>query len=108
MQNGGRRPGAGRPKGSKQVRSSSGLIRAAKASGKSMPLDYLLDVMNDPQQSQRERLSAAIAAAPYVHPRLASVQMSGEVRDTSKFSAELNEALKSLAKMARTRPSDVV
>ena len=105
MPRGGHRPGAGRPKGSKQVRSSAPLIRRAKAAGKPMPLDYLLDVMNDPAQGLRERLSAAIAAAPYVHPRLASVQVSGEVKDRSQLNTDLLNALKDLSEIARTRAS---
>ena len=103
MSRGGNRTGAGRPKGSKQIRSSAHMIRAAKASGKLMPLDYMLDVMNDSQQGLKERLSAAIAAAPFVHPRLASVQVNGEIKDPSKLNADLMAALKSLAEMARTR-----
>ena len=104
MPRGGIRLGAGRPKGSKQVRSSAPLIRRAKATGKQMPLDYLLDVMNDPEQAARDRLSAAIAAAPYVHPRLASVQVNGEVKDTTQMGVELKNALKSLAELARSQP----
>lgn len=103
MPRGGHRAGAGRPKGSKQVRSSAPLIRRAKAAGKPMPLEYLLEVMNDPEKGARERLSAAIAAAPYVHPRLASVQVNGEIKDTSYLNGELLEALGDLAEMARNR-----
>lgn len=105
MPRGGHRFGAGRPKGSKQVRSSAHLIREAKASGKLMPLDYMLDVMNDQQLGLKERLSAAMAAAPYVHPRLASVQVNGEINDKSHMSEELMEALRSLSELSRSRTS---
>lgn len=37
------------------------------------PLDYLLAVMRDETRDERERLDAAKAAAPYVHPKLAAV-----------------------------------
>lgn len=104
MPRGGHRLGAGRPKGSKQVRSSAPLIRRAKAAGKPMPLDYLLEVMNDPEQGAKERLSAAIAAAPYVHPRLANVHVNGQFKDTTEMSTELKNALKSLAEIARSQP----
>jgi len=104
MPRGGHRLGAGRPKGSKQVRSSAHMIREAKASGKLMPLDFLLTSMNDQKLEFKERLSAAIAAAPYVHPRLASVHVSGELKDSSKMNQDLMEALKSLSEMARNRP----
>jgi hypothetical protein len=81
------------------------LIREAKASGKLMPLDYMLDVMNDQQLGLKERLSAAMAAAPYVHPRLASVQVNGEINDKSHMSEELMEALRSLSELSRSRTS---
>ena len=103
MPSGGIRPGAGRPKGSKQIRSAGSAIRATKAEGKPLPLDFLLASMNDLKLGFKERLAAAIAAAPYVHPRLASIQVSAEVKDTSKISQELMAALKSLSEMARTR-----
>src|SRR5262249_33799950 len=34
------------------------------------PLEYLLDGMNDPNRDPEYRKSCAIAAAPFVHPRL--------------------------------------
>ncbi len=37
------------------------------------PLDYLLRVMRDEGGEAHTRLEAARAAAPYVHPRLTSV-----------------------------------
>ena len=37
------------------------------------PLDYMLSVMRDEQADKVARLDAAKAAAPYVHPKLASV-----------------------------------
>jgi hypothetical protein len=39
------------------------------------PLDYLLGVFRDEQRNPDERLKAATAAAPYVHPRLATVEV---------------------------------
>ena len=104
MSKGGYRPGAGRPKGSRQVRSSASTIRAAKASGQPMPLDYLLDVMNDAQQALKDRLSAAIAAAPYVHPRLQSVAIQNSQSEPLYIQSEVGEALKALAEIARQRP----
>ena len=37
------------------------------------PLDYLLAIMRDENLGVEERLEAAKAAAPYVHPKLASI-----------------------------------
>ena len=44
---------------------------AIGASGET-PLEYLLAVMRDPNRDGHARFEAAKAAAPYVHPRLAS------------------------------------
>jgi hypothetical protein len=69
-----------------------------------MPLDYLLDVMNDAQQALKDRLSAAIAAAPYVHPRLQSVAIQNSQSEPLYIQSEVGEALKALAEIARQRP----
>jgi hypothetical protein len=37
------------------------------------PLDYMLRVMRDPEAQPARRDAMAIAAAPYVHPKLAQV-----------------------------------
>jgi hypothetical protein len=41
------------------------------------PLDYLVSVYRDETASRAERLEAAGKAAPYVHPRLAAVELTG-------------------------------
>jgi hypothetical protein len=48
--------------------------QAAIAASGLTPLDYLLCVMRDPQAPRAERLEAAKAAAPYVHPKLAPIE----------------------------------
>lgn len=72
---GGARPGAGRPKG-KPNRTNAEREAAIKASGLT-PLDYLLSVLRDEAKAPEMRVDAAKAAAPYVHPRLASVEHAG-------------------------------
>lgn len=42
------------------------------------PLEYMLGVLRDPGQPHSERFRAAIEAAPFMHPRLAAVQHSGD------------------------------
>lgn len=42
------------------------------------PLEYLLKVMRDESVPQNERVDAAKAAAPYVHPKLANIEHSGK------------------------------
>jgi hypothetical protein len=60
---------------------SAGEERAfrALASKGMLPLDYMLGVMRDPTESKEERMRMAVAAAPYVHPRLASIQTTAHV-----------------------------
>lgn len=72
---GGARPGGGRPKGSKN-KASIAREQEIKASGLT-PLDYMLTIMRDEEAPKDVRLDAAKAAAPYVHPKLSSVEMSG-------------------------------
>jgi hypothetical protein len=41
------------------------------------PLDFMLDVMRDPAREYPIRMDAAKSAAPYVHPKLASIEHTG-------------------------------
>lgn len=52
--------------------------KAAEIAGSGeTPLEYLLRVMRDDAQKPEDRITAAKAAAPYVHPRLSAVELSG-------------------------------
>jgi hypothetical protein len=42
------------------------------------PLEHMLQVMRDEKAEPAKRLDAAKAAAPYVHPRLASVAVGNQ------------------------------
>jgi hypothetical protein len=42
------------------------------------PLEYMLQIMRDERQTDQVRLDAAKAAAPYVHPKLANVELHGK------------------------------
>ena len=96
---GGARKGAGRPKGSLTSRTRE---IAEKAAGQGVtPLEFMLEMMRrdafheDPKiEAQREmmRFEAAKAAAPYIHPRLSSVEVDAEVkvRNLAQELAELN------------------
>lgn len=77
---GGNRQGAGRKKGSRN-KATAAQIAAVAASGE-VPLDHLLKIMRDESQPTSVRVEAAKAAAPYCHPKLASVEPrdSGEGR----------------------------
>jgi hypothetical protein len=66
---------AGRPKGSK-TRYSATLQRQMLRSDSPTPLEYLVSVYTDESNPLSVRLDAAKAAAPYVHPRLSTVEVS--------------------------------
>jgi hypothetical protein len=72
----GRKTG-GRKKGVPN-KATAAKLAAIEASGLT-PLDYMLSVMRDPANEPEIRLAAAKDAAPYVHARLASVELSGKV-----------------------------
>ena len=82
---GGARPNAGRKKGSATKRTREIADRAAEEG--LTPLEFMLNVMRAPSdhedpkiQCAREamRFEAAKAAAPYVHPRLANVEVGNK------------------------------
>ncbi len=70
-EHGGKRPGAGRPLGSKTKKLWKSMEEMAGKYQHS-PLDYLLSVLNNPASSPERKIYAAEKAAPFVHPRLAS------------------------------------
>ena len=65
----------GRPKGSgnKFTKDISEMLEDNQS-----PLEYMLQIMNDTENEQRERLDAAKAAAPYIHARIAYIDMNVE------------------------------
>ena len=72
---GGNRPGAGRPKGVPNKANAE--RQAAIAASGLTPLDYMLAVLRDESADRHERMEAAKSAAPYVHPKLASIEHGG-------------------------------
>lgn len=73
---GGKRPGAGRKAGVPNKRTAE-IQQAVEESGLT-PLEYMLQVMRDVGQDEFRRLQAANMAAPYVHARLSTVELSGK------------------------------
>jgi hypothetical protein len=65
-------------------------LAAIRASG-AAPLDYLLQVIRDESLELAKRLDAAKAAAPYVHPRLASLAVGNQ--DDKPFEQVIRWAL---------------
>lgn len=78
MPRGGKRPGAGRKKGSATQKTRKVADRAA-AEGIT-PLEVMLDAMRRLHKARKYGPAAAIAhnAAPYIHPRLAAITHKGD------------------------------
>ena len=76
MAKGGKRLGAGRPKGAVNQRTRT-FERSIENSGL-IPLEYSLRVMRNSRASAQRRDWAAAAAAPYIHPRIQAVQSEPE------------------------------
>ena len=74
---GGKRRGAGRPKGAAS-RANEQMRQEAAVTGE-LPLAYMLRIMRDPSQPVGRRDDMAKAAAPFCHSRLSSVEHSGEI-----------------------------
>ena len=91
---GGKRSNAGRKKGSKGKRTEAQIAKAE--AGGEMPLDFMLQVMRTPELtkagkesaiSKARRYQAAKDAAPYLHPKLSSVEQTHKF-DWSKVPLE--------------------
>lgn len=78
MARGGKRSGAGRPKGA-AARKTREIADRASAEGLT-PLEVMLKAMRDLANNEKWTEAASIAkdAAPYMHPRLANVQHAGD------------------------------
>ena len=61
----------GRQKGARNRATEE--ARAAAAATGVLPLDYMLSVMRNPAADSKRRDAMAMAAAPYLHPRLTAV-----------------------------------
>lgn len=77
-QHGGRRQGAGRPKGSLGKRSIEAIEAVAEEFPDWTPLKHLARVANDATLDAEIRLDAAKAAAPYVHPKPKGIEIDPE------------------------------
>jgi hypothetical protein len=86
---GGARPGAGRPKGSKSAATLKKQAALARAAAKNlMPIAYLLSVMRDKTLPRTTRMDAAKWVAPYISPRLSSIEVMKSVKGMSRQELE--------------------
>ncbi len=77
MARGGKRENAGRKAGTPNKATAERQAEIA-ASGIT-PLDYMLQVLRDESKPLEDRMEAAKSAAPFVHPKLAAVELSGSL-----------------------------
>lgn len=78
---GGRREGAGRPKGSATLKTRQKANEILEDGGIT-PLDYMLSVLRNEQLPHEDRMDAAKSAAPYVHPKLAATENVHKIEKT--------------------------
>ena len=74
----------------------------------STPLDFLLDVMQNKAEKINLRMQAAVAAAPYVHAKLASVEVKGDPAAPLQVQSDIGQALAALAELARQQSGQVI
>lgn len=75
----GRKPGTPRTGGRKKGTPNkfNARLRAELIGRDISPLEYMLEVMRDPTADKERRDRMAIAAAPYCHPRLQTMTVTG-------------------------------
>ncbi|NOG74227.1 hypothetical protein [Roseicella sp. DB1501] len=82
VKTGGRKPGArNRSTIEREMRAQAGIASAIE--GGALPLDILLTVMRGGPEAEAitaRQYEAAVAAAPYLHPRLASSSINASIR----------------------------
>lgn len=71
MARGGVRVGAGRPKRQGTDKAQKTETPKSVDGTKKSPLDFMLGIMNDPTADLKIRMQMAVAAAPYVHGKIA-------------------------------------
>ena len=110
MARGGKRVGAGRKTGSsdrdRRKFSVDQVLNSVGSGPDATPLAFLLSVIHLPKESGvklSDRIQCAIAAAPYVHPRLSSVEVKGNADSPLQVMTDIGQALANLAEIARTR-----
>jgi hypothetical protein len=78
---GGRRAGAGRPRGSPNK--GSQIADDETASGQQMPLQFMLEIMRNPNEPAERRERMAALAAPFCHAKLNAVAVQNDAPSRS-------------------------
>jgi hypothetical protein len=87
---GGYRPGSGRKKGGRN-RKTVQAVEEVHRSGKMLPLEYMVAVYTDPNQPTARRDVMARAAAPYFHPRISSIDVTGTAHKPAKHTIDVRK-----------------
>jgi hypothetical protein len=77
----------GRKRGTPNKAATAAAVRAEVAASGEIPLDYMLRIMRDETVEPTRRDAMAKAAAPYVHPSLASVRHGGDEQNPLRITA---------------------
>lgn len=84
---------SGRPKGSPNRKTiARDIVMGEESKGKLMPLAYMLNVLNDQNADPQARRWAAKEAAPYVHAKLASIELGNKPGETFKVALLTEDA----------------
>lgn len=108
MPHGGRRAGAGRPRGPGwkprpvDLREMGKVYSSEVIGTKKDPLGFLLEVAADPEQDMQIRLAAASITLPFLYPKLSQSQVQAHVTSVKVDAADLLDRLS--ARIARLAP----
>jgi hypothetical protein len=105
MPRGGLRPNAGRKKGSLNAKTQKVAERCFEEG--ITPLEYMLNVMRDPTQEFDTRMDAAKSCAPYMHPKLASVEQKVEAEVNGTIYEWLTGTVADIGQSVADESSDV-
>ena len=89
----------GRKKGSLNKVTSA--MKAAIAASGETPLEYMLRIMRDEAAESTRRDDMAKAAAPYLHPRLSSVEHTGDTEEFRKAADMTDDELAAIIGRAK-------
>ena len=105
MPRGGPRPNSGRKAGTKNIKTK--VIAERFAQEGITPLEYMLNVMRDPTQEFDTRMDAAKSCAPYMHPKLASVEQKVEAEVNGTIYEWLTGTVADIGQSVADESSDV-
>ncbi len=105
MPRGGPRPNSGRKAGTKNIKTKVIAERCAQEG--ITPLEYMLNIMRDPTQEFDTRMDAAKSCAPYMHPKLASVEQKVEAEVNGTIYEWLTGTVADIGQSVADESSDV-